>query len=478
MTGGIRFGTDGWRGVISEDFTEENLILVVSAFGRWLRDRNPGARPTVAVGYDLRFGSERFARLAARTLGDLNIHGIVSDRTCPTPLISHIIQNRNLDGGLIVTASHNPYRYNGVKLRLEHGISPPDDVLEEIRSLLEDGPPPKRPASELTALVSEEDLTEEYLASLVASIDDRVISGLVGTVAVDYQWGVLQGWLERIFEGTRLRVVALRDYPDATFGGGSPEPVAEKLDELKRVVIRQGALLGVAFDGDGDRIAVVDDRGRILTAQELFPLLLAHLYWSGRKGGVARTYPTTDRVKRVADEAGERTFDVPVGFKYLSPLLVRREAIMAGEESGGIAFAHHIPERDALFVFLVLVELIYEARAPLSDLISRFAKRYGDLRYERKDLTVERGGWLKKAQMDFVDAVCQRLGATLEQKNDGLKFRIRDGEWVMVRESGTEPVLRIYAESETEETLRTRMGLVESLARETGAPIAEHPASE
>lgn len=475
-TNKIKFGTDGWRGVISDDFTEANLEAVVSAFARALMDRAPGTRPAVAVGFDLRFGSERFARLAARTLGHFGFKVTLSDRPCPTPLISYIVQSRNLDGGLVITASHNPYRYNGVKVRVERGVSPPDDFLQNLESRLGEVPLLRRSASELTTLISEEDMTEEYRESVLRLINEQAISGLAGTVAVDYLWGVLQGWLERIFSGSRVKIVALRNHRDPTFGGGSPEPVPEKLEELRRLVVAQGAMVGVAFDGDGDRIAVVDNQGRVLTAQELFPLLLAHLYASGRRGGVARTYPTTDWVKRVADEAGERTYDVPVGFKNLSPLLVRREAIMAGEESGGIAFAHHIPERDALFVFLTLMELIYEARASLSDLVARFTRKYGELHYARKDFVLRSGGWMRRAQADIISAVCDALGAEVEQKNDGVKFRIRDGEWVMVRESGTEPVLRIYAESESEETLKDRLVTVESLARKMGAPISDHPA--
>ncbi|MHA2620139.1 MAG: hypothetical protein V2G42_00175 [bacterium JZ-2024 1] len=469
----IKFGTDGWRGVISDDFTDENLARVVAGYGAWLMERASGGQPSVAIGYDLRFGSERFARLAATLLRRMGLRVILSDRPCPTPLISYIIQSRNLDGGLIITASHNPYYFNGIKLRVDRGISPPDDVLEEVMSHIRDRQVTLRSSSAPPDFAVDENLVEEYREALRKALDERVFAGLNGTIVVDYMHGVLQGWVEQILGSVRVR--ALNAHRDATFGNGSPEPAPDKLKDLKNAVIRENALLGVAFDGDGDRIAVVDNTGRILTAQELFPLLLSHLYRRGIRGSVARTYPTTDWVKRVADQAHETIRDVPVGFKHLSPLLVRREVIMAGEESGGIAFAHHIPERDALFVFLLILEMLYEARIPLSEVVSQFTRKYGNLYYRRKDYVLQRGGWLHEAKSRVIALVCEACGMAVDQENDGIKFRIRDGEWVMVRESGTEPVLRVYAESESEETLASRLTTIESLLLEAGAPVPHEP---
>lgn len=467
----IRFGTDGWRGVISDDFTETNVSRVVTGFGRWLLERSGGVAPSVAIGYDLRFGSERFARLAGRTLRGLDITTLISDQPCPTPVISYAIQTRNLDGGLIITASHNPYYFNGIKLRIDRGVSPPDEVLEDIRKQLNDAPV-VHGSPDFQGVVMDESLVDEYREGLKKSVDKALFSGLDRVIVVDYLNGVLQGWVEKLFDERPIQVHALNGWWDPTFGGGAAEPIPEELEELRGVVAREKALIGVAFDGDGDRLAVVDDTCRILTAQELFPLLLSYLYSTGRKGGVARTYPTTDWVKRVADEANEPTQDVPVGFKNLSPYLVRREAIMAGEESGGIAFAHHIPERDALFVFLFVLEMLYETRAPLSALVSRFVKRYGELHYRRMDFMLERGGWLNEMKSRLKETVCNELNATVEQESDGIKFRITDGEWVMIRESGTEPVLRIYAESESEENLVSRLKKIKSLVQEAGLPIS------
>ncbi|MHA2611076.1 MAG: hypothetical protein V2G33_01635 [bacterium JZ-2024 1] len=453
----LKFGTDGWRGIIGKEFTEESVFQLGTVLGNFLRkyDRFPSfLRNAVVVGFDCRFGSERFARVIARALSSQGLDVMLSDNFCPTPALSFAVVHQKCKAGVMVTASHNPPIYNGVKIRWYHGGAVSDSLITEMLAYTESAVFEDLPRG----IVSKTALSDDYLEQVKSLVSPELFHKLSFALVVDYMHGSLAGYAEKLFTSSSIHLTVLRSKREPLFGGNAPEPLEANLAELRRTVLQVKADLGVAFDGDGDRIALVDAEGNYFSVQELLPMLLEHVRRNrGWSLPVGKTYPTSLWVNRVADALGVPIIETRVGFKYLSELLREKKVCIAGEESGGIGFSYHIPERDPLLSLLLYLEkLYYEGDLPVQSR-RKFREKYGPLFYQRMDVSLG-----ERAMQNFLshsEKTLQKwveiLGIQKVNSDDGWKGIINNQEWVMIRPSGTEPVIRVYAESPTrEETLR------------------------
>jgi len=463
----LRFGTDGWRAVIGFEFTGQNLLRVINAIHQWLEEA--GEEGELVVGYDNRFNAELFAELTARRLSQLGWEVVLADRPTPTPVIAYTVMEREMAGGLMLTASHNQPHWLGLKLIPRGGVPAPSDTTARIEELIAE----QRPDPDLVGrLISDpeplrrEDLSPPYLAHLERLIDFGAISELTQPIYLNYQHGAAIGWVAPLMAKHGIEVVELREDPDPLFGGCQPDPTRENLlADWADNQIEQGIM--VAFDGDGDRVGILEDGTLYLTGNELIPLMGDFLLSRGQDGPLARNVATSHLVDRVSEAHGHRVMETKVGFKYLGPALLRG-AVVAGEESGGISAREHVPDKDGIYSALRSLEAA--ARHGSFHLaMVRLWESYGEshagrrdyrLAPEKKELCYRRLATLSSGE--------QFLGRRISAVNrlDGIKLIFGETTWICFRASGTEPVLRVYAEAET-------MGELEALQREAGGFIAD-----
>lgn len=447
----IVFGTDGWRAVVARDFTFENLHRVACATARWL-----GAPPrTVVVGYDARFMGESFARFVSRVLSGQGVRVLLADRITPTPAISWATREYGADAGIVITASHNPFEYNGYKVKASFGgPATPDMVAAIEREVPPRGALPAAPDPDRTR-IERVPIRAQYLDAVRKKSDLQALqdSGLL--IGHDSMFGAGSGAFAELLGSECVR--ELHASFDPTFGGLNPEPIPRNLQALKRFVQDNRLAIGIANDGDADRIGAVDEKGNMVTAHMILALLLKYLYRDcGQRGAVVKTFATTHLLDKMASAYGLTSETYPIGFKYIAPRFVDGDVLVGGEESGGIAVAGHIPERDGIYVGLLLVAMMAHREQKLSVLIRELFDEFGPHAYHRADLrtTPER----TQAVVEFLarEGGLSRIGGlpVLEVDTlDGHKHLLRNG-WLLVRPSGTEPLLRIYAEAPSEATAR------------------------
>ena len=456
----IRFGTDGWRAVIGDEFTFDNVRLCAQGVADYVNERGLGARG-VLVGYDTRFSSREFAASAAEVLTANRVTTYLCDRAAPTPAASFNLVAREAGAGIVVTASHNPARWNGLKFKPHYGGSAAPEIVEELEahvaSAESKGPPARLrlEVAESRGLLEYLDPEPAYLGHLAALVDLGAIRRAGLKVVVDPMHGSGAGYFDKLLSGEATRVVEIRSEPNPAFPGMSqPEPVARNLERLRSSVRRRHADLGLATDGDADRLGLVDERGGFVTTLQAFALLCLHqLEVLGRRGPLVRSITMTSMVDKLGDEYGVPVFDTPVGFKYLGPVMMREDALLAGEESGGYAFRGNIPERDGILSGLMVLDLMVRTGKTVSELLRMLEDKVGPHHYDRLDLAFE------PTQREFIEARLHGArpsalaGRPVEQLDtrDGFRFVLEDGYWALVRFSGTEPLLRIYAEGETPE---------------------------
>lgn len=463
MAGGseIRFGTDGWRGVIARDFTFSNVARVGVAIARYLadpkrvrlplyRDWGVELRPPAAgvvVGYDTRFLSRQFAWELARALDREGVPVQVTSAPVPTPALSLAVAERKLVCGVMITASHNPPHYNGVKVKPEYGGSATQEVTELIESHL-----PTRPPRLGQQPLETTELGEEYLAALRRLVDLPAIGEAPLYVVVDPMYGSAQGYLATLLREVRLPHLAIRSRVDPLFGGKKPEPLPENLAPLRAVIralrrrVRRKIVVGLVTDGDGDRAAAMDETGDFLDTHRTAALILWHLVRHRKlQGKVLKSFALTDMIAKLAQGAGLPCQEIKIGFKWAVGGLVTGEAAFAGEESGGYGYSFHLPERDGILSGLLLLELVAATGRSLAELIQDLFAEVGPHHYRRRDLElperIEIVEHLKARPPQAVAGFRVREVETL----DGLKLRFRDG-WLLLRASGTEPILRLYCE--------------------------------
>ena len=454
----IKFGTSGWRAIIADEFTFSNVRLATEAIARYVK-RQQVAAPSVLVGYDTRFASDRFALEAARVLSAQGIRAVLCDRPVPTPAVAWTIIQRHLDGAINMTASHNPGEYNGLKFSTSDGAPALPEVTSEVEREIE-----SLQASDWTftaqpdaSLIESVEIGPAYLADLATKVDLKKIRDANLPLSYDAMHGSGAGYLDRVLRDANIPATVLHTNRDVYFGGHHPEPADEQLGEMKRVMLEKGLKLGLATDGDADRFGVMDEGGEFLYPNELIALLVDYLVESrGWKNGVARTVATSHLVDRVARLHGLELLETPVGFKYIGEYIKDGRIILGGEESAGLSIQGHVPEKDGILACLLVAEMVASRRKSLKNQLKELFSKVGPVYNRRLNIRLDPAiqGQLKSKLAAEIQEFHGRPVATVNRK-DGLKLIFADGSWVLMRPSGTEPVVRFYAESTSEEDLAT-----------------------
>lgn len=468
----IKFGTDGWRGVIAEDFTFDNVRVCAQGTADMLAAN--GDERAVVVGYDTRFASERFASAVTKVFAGNGLRVLLADRPAATPAIGYNLVAREAGNGVVITASHNPPEWNGYKFKPDYGGSASPEIVAELERHVahaERGSQPKiTPLGEAirTGLVEYFDPEPLYLENIGRLVDLDGIRRAGLRVTVDSMHGSGARYLSRLVSGGSTSVVELRGERNPSFPGMvQPEPLPHNLAGLIAEVGESDADVGLATDGDADRLGVVDAQGRFVTTLEAFALLCYYqLEVLGNRGPLVRSITMTSMIDKLGKAYGVPVFDTPVGFKYLGPVMMREDALTAGEESGGYAFRGNIPERDGILSGLMILDLMVRTGKSVSELLSVLRNSVGPHFYDRLDLHFD------AAERDTIERrvesarPLQLAGRRIEDVDtrDGYRFVLPDGYWALVRFSGTEPLLRIYAEGESPEMVQALLSEARSLA--------------
>lgn len=453
----IKFGTDGWRGIIAADFTFDRVALLAPLAAQVLADNYgqiTGSR-TIIVGYDRRFMAEDFAQTAAESLQKAGFDVLLSQSYAPTPAFSWAARSENALGAIVLTASHNPAKYLGLKVKGYFGGSVSPEITQQIEALLSNPPQFKAAAGKLSTFEPWSGYCQGLRQKVnIAAIAEAIESGQL-KVYSDVMHGAAATGLERLLG---VGITELRGNRDPLFGGGSPEPLPRNLTEIIDKLSHSANLaplrVGLVFDGDSDRVAAIDGQGNFLSTQNLIPILIEHLAGKkGMRGEIVKTVSGSDLIPKLASLYGLSVFETPIGYKYIADRMLTTPVLIGGEESGGVGYGTHIPERDALLSALYVLEAVVESGQDLSDLYAQLQDKTGfHSQYDRIDLPLAN----MEARDQLITALDQEplreiAGKQVTDCNpiDGYKFRLEDGSWLLIRFSGTEPVLRLYCESST-----------------------------
>jgi alpha-D-glucose phosphate-specific phosphoglucomutase len=457
----IGFGTDGWRAVIADTFTFANLRLIAQAVAdSLLKQRTDGKQPVVVIGYDTRFLSDRFAAETACVMAANGILTWLTRSDAPTPAISYNVTHKGADAGIVITASHNPPRYNGFKLKASYGGSATAEqcalVEAELRLIEKEGRDPKiikyEQALEMD-LIRRFDPAWDYYQHLGGIVDFDRISQRELNIVADSMWGAGRGAFHTMLSRSRCHVSEIRNVLNPGFGGIHPEPILRYLNDLVAAVQRLQADVGLATDGDADRIGAIDAHGKFVDPHHVFALTLRHLVESkGQRGDVVKTVSTTFMINNLCQKYGLKLHETPVGFNHIADLMMHSDVLIGGEESGGISIRGHIPEGDGILMGLLLLEVMGHTQAPLHEIINDLQANFGPAHYGRIDTHLTRQVPKKQVVSMLADAAPNQLGGETVSRVgtlDGVKFYMSDNSWLLIRPSGTEPLLRVYAEART-----------------------------
>jgi phosphomannomutase len=456
----IRFGTDGWRAVIAQDFTFANLERVAQAYSDYLQRNskqqapanasNISAAPLVIIGYDRRFLSEQFAQRAAEVLAGNELRIALFDEAMPTPVVSWAVKLNNAAGGVVITASHNPADFNGFKIKAPWGGSASPEITSVVESLVDAQTPRRQSIGTLDEREMLEASIESYRAQVASYIDLERLKSAQMKVIVDPMHGVGGRWVESFLQGGTLQTETIRAERDPLFGGVNPEPIDRNLGALMSRVKETNASLGLATDGDADRVGAVNELGETMTMHEVVPLILLHLARERKMtGGVVRTFSQSVLTKRIAQAHNLKLHDTPIGFKYIADLMLKEDILIGAEESGGIGVKGHIPERDGILNCLLLLEAVVTSGKSPSGMVKEMHREFGEFYFGRRDLhcEVRRGQDLvARLASQPPDAVAGNAVHGVETL-DGTKLLFEDESWLLFRQSGTEPALRVYSEA-------------------------------
>jgi len=453
----ITFGTDGWRGVIAEDFTFANARMVAKAIARYVV-RCEDARKGVVIGYDHRFASDSIAAAAAEVVSASGTPVFLTDKPCPTPAISLLVRQRAAAGGLMITASHNPYRWNGVKYKASYGSSALPSIVAEIENDLEvvqkENVPPLPPRKNLVHPVEPR---APYLDALEKLVDWKRLRDAKFRFVFDPMHGSAAGLLPELFRRNGIVCDEIRGARDPRFGGVNPEPIEPHIESLRQAVIAGKYDAGLCADGDGDRIGAIDRDGAFINPHQILALLVWHLAGTRHlPGEIAKTFSVTKLIDKLAAKFGRKLHETPIGFKYICELMLEQNILIGGEESGGIGTSLYLPERDATVSALFLAELMAWHGKSLGEMLAALYSEFGEYHYGRIDLDLK-PGQKEKAIAHFSDGKLSRildLPVARREDMDGIKLYLGDAGWVMVRASGTENLLRVYSETSKPETTR------------------------
>lgn len=448
----IKFGTDGWRGVIARDFTFDNLSIVAQATMDYLHENNLAERGVV-IGYDRRFLSREFAERVTEIAAGNNIRVWLTADCAPTPAISWEVHARKAGAGIMITASHNPPVYNGFKVKESFGGSARPATTKVLEQQVADNLAKGRPVQALALTEAEKSGQIERIASragyfqqLSRYVDLELIRQAGIKVVIDPMYGAGSGFFPELLPG----VTEIHGEANPSFGGQPPEPTEEHLTELAALVRSGVYRVGLALDGDADRIGAVDETGEFFSSHRIFTVILRHLYErKGLRGGVVKTVSTTRMIDLLAEKYGLPLFETPIGFKHICELMLEHDILMGGEESGGLGVKGHIPERDGILMGLLLLEAMAMSGKGLRELLNETMDEIGHFFYRRIDLPIENSakerliGTLKQGGL----AAIAGRQVSSENFKDGFKYIFADGSWLLIRPSGTEPVLRLYSEA-------------------------------
>ena len=457
----IKFGTDGWRAVISDTFTFANLRLVAQAIADYVLEESDDDCPEVVVGFDTRFLSDRYAAEVARVLAGNNIVAWLTRADAPTPAISYAVVHKKAIAGVMITASHNPPRYNGLKLKAAFGGAALPEQADRVEAhLLRNQEMARGPnvmeyqAALDRGLIQRFDPAWAYYEHLGCLVDLDVISDGELRVVTDAMYGSGRKCIADMLARTRCRVHQIRGEMNPGFGGIHPEPIARFLSALGAAIQSYHADLGLATDGDGDRLGAMDTHGNFVDPHHIFALALRYLVEErGWSGTVVKSISTTRMVGRLAARYGLPLVETPVGFNHIADYILNDDVLIGGEESGGISIKGHIPEGDGVLMGLLLLEIVAAAGAPLHELVASLQADAGPAYYARRDILLRRPVAKTEMVTRLVEDVPGSLGGqeVVEVKTlDGVKYLLADDSWLLIRPSGTEPVLRVYAEARDE----------------------------
>lgn len=452
MSAPIKFGTDGWRGIIADDFTYENVRRVISAIAAYVL-KHEAPKRGVVVGYDTRFASNNVARVASEVLAGAGIPVTLANDFTPTPAVSLAVKHRKAAGGVVITSSHNPWNWNGVKFKASFGGSATPQIMRAIEEELNSGSAPVGPI----APIEETDLKKPYVETISQFVDLPLIAKAKLKFAVDSMYGSGRGVLHGIFEEHGIEHVAIRQELNPLFPGINPEPIEPHVRMLQETVVKENCQAGLVTDGDADRIGAVAEDGSFVDAHKIFSVLLRWLIerkkWTG---DVARAFNTTRMVDRIAKKHGRELIETSIGFKYIADVMMEREVVVGGEESGGIGYSRFLPERDGILNALLLANVVADEKKPLGQLVADLQRDYGAHYYGRRDLHIPeevKQSAIQRARNDDTKRIATypiQRKATLDGVKLYLDAPTENGgaeAWVLLRASGTEPLLRIYAEA-------------------------------
>jgi alpha-D-glucose phosphate-specific phosphoglucomutase len=471
----IQFGTDGWRAVISDTFTFANLRLVAQAIADFTFDESESETPEVVIGFDTRFLSDRYAAEVARVMAGNGIVAHLTRADAPTPAISYTVVAKQAACGVMITASHNPPRYNGLKLKASFGGSATPDQARQVEACLARNQEAARGPNIMdydraldSGLIHRFDPAWSYYEHLTQLIDLDTISAGELRVVSDAMYGSGRKCIADMLARTRCRVQQIRGEMNPGFGGIHPEPIGRYLTALAAAIQSTQADLGLATDGDADRLGAMDAQGNFVDPHHIFALTLKYLVEQrGWTGSVVRSVSTTRMIDRLAAQYGLPLVETPVGFNHIADLMLNNDVLIGGEESGGMSIKGHIPEGDGVLMGLLLLEVVSAAGAPLHELTAQLQEEVGPTHYTRRDLRLRHP--VPKAEMVArltQDAPSKLAGETVSeiQTTDGVKYVLADDSWLLIRPSGTEPVLRVYAEARRPEMVEDLLSFGEQVA--------------
>ena len=459
----IKFGTDGWRARIAEDFTIGNVRRVAQAFTEWLKEKGISGRG-VAVGYDNRFQSETFAQAAAEITSGAGIKTLLTPASVPAPVVSFTVKNLNLAAGIMITASHNPPEWNGFKIKEEFGGSAFPETTRAIESKVREELSIQPSAQNIQTF----DPKEAYFRKIRSLVDLDLIRNRRLRIIVDPMHGSGAGY----FRELGLPVTEIRGNRDPLFGGVNPEPLPVNLEDsfsfVKDAALKYSSELTacVVMDGDADRIAAIDGSGKFINTHQVFALLLRHLVLHRKlSGNVVKTVNISNLIDKLCRQYGRTLAVTPIGFKYIAEKMLKEDILLGGEESGGMGIKGHLPERDSILAGLMLLELMAYEKKPLAQILDDIAREHGYFYYDRADIHTPNAQEIVKRLWERPPNEFGGMKVSKIETLDGLKLNFEDESWVLFRASGTEPLLRVYVEGRSEEEVKRMLGAGEDIIK-------------
>jgi alpha-D-glucose phosphate-specific phosphoglucomutase len=457
----IKFGTDGWRGIIAEDFTFENVRLCAQAIASYTLSVNSVEQAEVIIGYDTRFSSDDFAKAVAEVMAGNNIKVIMSDSACATPVLSYGTAARKAATGIMITASHNPPNWNGIKIKAPNGSSASPEVISLIEDSINSTSMRQEPCltdfdqAVRAGLIEVTDLNHIYANGITKMVDIDNLKKAPLKVIFDCMYGSGAGYLPRILGGGELGLIEINSSPNPAFPGiQQPEPISGNLHKLSKMVPETDADVGLATDGDADRLGIIDENGTYLNTLQIYSLLILYLLEIREKrGAIVKTITSSQMVDKLGALYEVPVYEVPVGFKYVAPVMLEHNAMIGGEESGGYGYRDHIPERDGLLSSIFFLDYLAKTGRTPSQLIDLLYSKVGPHYFDREDIlfpTEKRQSLFRRVQLANPGSIAGEVVIRRDDL-DGMRFILKDNSWLLIRFSGTEPLLRVYAEASSPE---------------------------